>query len=423
VTGAVLLLPVALAALALKRDWRVGLSERFGRVPPTPAGCSAIWIHGASVGELTALAPVVRALREELPDEHLVLSSMTVGGRAAAATRVPDADLRLLFPLDLPVVIGRALDRVRPRLVLFSETELWPNFLAALAARRIPAIMVSGRMSPSAFGRYRRWHWLFAPALAGVRWFCVQSLESARRLVALGAPAARIVVTGSLKTAGPLAGAPAGPSLASLGVGGHAVLVAASTHAGEEEVVLDAFARIRAADPTARLVLAPRKPDRAADVATLIAGRGLSHVRRSELAPGPAARWPAADVLLLDTLGELAGLYRDARLAFVGGTLVPVGGHNVLEPAAVGTAVVVGPHVANVAADVARLVAAGGAIHARDSADMIARTSALALDASAAAGAGSRAAVVTSAQQGPLAVTLAIVRATLAAEPANARPA
>jgi 3-deoxy-D-manno-octulosonic-acid transferase len=113
---------------------------------------------------------------------------MTVGGRAAAATRVPDADLRLLLPLDLPSLVGRALDRVRPRLVLFSETELWPNFLAALAARRIPAIMVSGRVSPRAFARYQRWRWLFAPALAGVRWFCVQSLESARRLVALGAP-------------------------------------------------------------------------------------------------------------------------------------------------------------------------------------------------------------------------------------------
>ena len=111
----------------------------------------------------------------------------------------------MLFPLDLPSVVGRALDRVRPRLVLFSETELWPNFLAALAARRIPAIMVSGRISPRAFARYRRWRWLFAPALDGVRWFCVQSLESARRLVALGAPAARVVVTGSLKTAGPLA--------------------------------------------------------------------------------------------------------------------------------------------------------------------------------------------------------------------------
>src|SRR5262249_6552130 len=141
------------------------------------------------------------ALRHDLPDHRLVVSSMTAGGRTAAATRVPDADARVLFPLDLPLCVDRALDRVRPRLVVFSETELWPNFFAALAARGIPAVMVSGRLSPRAFARYRRWRWLFAPALASVRWFGVQTLDSARRLVALGAPAARVVVTGSLKTA------------------------------------------------------------------------------------------------------------------------------------------------------------------------------------------------------------------------------
>ncbi len=422
VTGGTLLLPAALAGLALRRDWRIGVPERFGRIPRTPPGRTAIWIHGASVGELTALAPVVRALREDFPEERLVLSSMTVGGRTAAATRVPDADDRVLFPLDLPAVVGRALDRVRPRLVLFSETELWPNFLTALAARRIPALMVSGRLSENAFARYRRWRWLFAPTLASVRWFCVQSLESARRLVVLGAPAARIVVTGSLKTAGPLATAASHTTLASLGVAGAPVLIAASTHASEDEVLLDAFARIRATTPDARLVLAPRKPDRADEVAGLVAARGFTHVRRSALAAGPAARWPAdAAVLLLDTLGELAGLYAGARLAFVGGTLAPVGGHNVLEPAAVGTAVVVGPHVANVAADVARLVEAGAAIRATAGPDLIARTAALFADPAAAAAAGARAATVTDAQQGPLAVTLAIIRGTLAAERAPER--
>lgn len=414
-TAGVVLLPAALLAMAVRRDWRRGVTERFGDVAATPPGQPAIWIHGASVGELTALAPVVHALRRELPDHRLVLSSMTVGGRTAAVTRVPDADVRFLFPLDLPALVARTLDRVRPRLVLFSETELWPNFLAALAARRIPAIMVSGRVSPAAFARYRRWRWLFAPALAGVRWFCVQSLESARYLVALGAPPARIVVTGSLKTAAPLPTAASALTLASLGVAAEPVLIAASTHAGEEDAVLDAFLRIRAADPMARLVLAPRKPDRVAEVAALVAARGLGCTRRSTLAAGHAARWPAgAAVLLLDTLGELAGLYRDARLAFVGGTLVPVGGHNVLEPAASGTAVVVGPHTVNVAADVTRLRARGGAIQASDTGDLAVRTAALFLDREAAAAAGRAAAAAVADQHGPLAVTLAIVRGTLA---------
>ncbi len=419
-----MLLPVALIALAVKREWRVGLRERFGDVPATAPGRTAIWVHGASVGELTALAPVVRALRRELPRERLVVSSMTVGGRTAAAARVPDADERVLFPLDLPSVMARALDRVRPRLVLFSETELWPNFLTALAARRIPAIMVSGRISPGAFTRYRRWRWLFAPALAGVRWFCVQSRESARRLVALGAPASRIVVTGSLKTAGPLDDATAGMSLATLGTGIRPVLVAASTHAGEETVALDAFERIRRDAPAAGLVLAPRKPDRAPEVAALVEARGLTMVRRSALAGDTAARWPDdVAVLVLDTLGELAELYRGARLAFVGGTLVPIGGHNVLEPAAVGTPVAVGPHTANVQTDVARLLANGGMLQGPDADALVARMAALFLDPDAAATAGAQAALTVGEQQGPLAVTLAIVRGTLAASAAAGPPA
>jgi 3-deoxy-D-manno-octulosonic-acid transferase len=426
VTGGIMLLPAALVALALRRDWRRGLPERFGRVAVTPPDRRAVWIHGASVGELTALAPIVRALRRELPDHRLVLSSMTAGGRTAAETRVPDADTRMLFPLDLPSVVERALDRVRPRLVLFSETELWPNFLAALAARRVPAIMVSGRVSPRAFARYRRWRWLFAPALESVRWFCVQTRESAHRLVALGAPASRVIVTGSLKTAGPLESSDRGPTLATLGVGAHPVLIAASTHAGEDEALLDTFARLRTRAPDARLVLAPRKPDRAGDVAALVAARGFTVARRSALAAGTAARWPReAAVLLLDTLGELSGLYRGARLAFVGGTLLPVGGHNVLEPAAVGTPVIVGPHTANVQADLDRLVAGGGAIQAHDPADLVVRATALFTDAAAAAAAGCRAAATVSEQQGALTVTLAIILGTLAqqeCEPAEAQP-
>jgi len=416
--GGVVALPIA---LALKRDLRTGLRERCGDVPATPEGRPAIWIHGASVGELVALAPVVRALRDEFPDHRLVVSSMTAGGRTAAATRVPDADARILFPLDVPFCVDRALDRVRPRLVLFSETELWPNFFAALGARRIPAVMVSGRLSPRAFARYRRWRWLFAPALASVRWFGVQTLDSARRLVALGAPPTRVVVTGSLKTAPAAAGGGAGPTLASLGVGDAPVLVAASTHAGEEDAALAAFVRVRAREPRALLVLAPRKPDRSADVAARIAAHGLAAARRSALGPAPTARWPAATpVLLLDTLGELAGLYAGARVAFVGGTLVPVGGHNVLEPAAAGTAVVFGPSLDNVRRDAERLIAGGGGSAVADAEGLAARLIDLGTDAERAAATGARARAVVAELGGPLAVTLALVRGTLAAgEPAR----
>jgi len=408
--AAVCLLPLALVALAVRREWRKGLGERLGAVPATPAGREAIWIHAASVGEVSALAPVVRALRADLPDHRLVVSTLTSTGRAVARRRIPEADACVLLPLDLGWCVERALARVRPRLVLFSETELWPRFLCALGRRGIPSAMVSGRLSARAFVRYRRWRRLFLPALASVRWFGVQSLESARRLAALGAPRGRLVVTGSLKTAG----AAEGVTLAGLGAGDAPVLVAGSTHEGEEEAVLDAWAAIAARVPRARLVLAPRRPERFEQVAALLARRGVAFVRRSALAPEAGERWPAAaPVLLLDGLGELAGLYAGARAAFVGGTLAPVGGHNLLEPALAGTPVVFGPHVENARAAADLLGASGGGFRMATAAELGARLLDLLGDEGAARRAGDAARAAVLDREGPLAVTLALVRGTL----------
>lgn len=406
------LLPLAALALAVRPAWRRHLGERLGDVPPTEPGRPAIWIHGASVGEITALAPIVRALRREHPSHRLVVSTVTAGGRAAAAARVPEADAVVLFPLDAPWAVRRALAAVAPRVVLFSETELWPNFLTAVAARGIPAVMVSGRLTERAFRRYRRVRPLFAPVLAGVYAFCVQSVESARRLVLLGAPAGRVVVTGSLK--GVVDDRPPrGPSLATLGIADAPVLIAGSTHAGEEDAVLAAFARVRAATPTARLVLAPRRPERFAEVAADLDARGAAFVRRSDLGADP--RWPpTASILLLDTLGDLAALYPGARAAFVGGTLVPVGGHNVLEPAAAGVPVAFGPFVEHAREGAARLLAAGGAVQVTDAETLASALLAwfAAPDAARAAGARGRDAVA--AGEGALAVTMAVVRGAIA---------
>lgn len=408
-------LPLLVIALVLRREWRRGLTERLGAVPATEPGRRAVWIHGASIGEITALAPVVRMLRRETPDDRLVLSTLTLGGRTTAATRVPEADATVLFPLDLPWTVARAVDAIRPRLVLFSETELWPNFLAALAARGIPAVMLSGRVSERAFRRYRRWRWLFAPALASVRVLCVQSLDAAHRLVALGAPAGRVVVTGSLKGAAASA-APAGAlSLVRLGVADRPVLVAGSTHAGEEAAVLEAWQRVAARVPTARLVLAPRRPERFEEVVALLETRGLSFARRSELVRRGHVGWPAeAPILLLDTLGELAGLWNGARVAFVGGTLAPIGGHNLLEPAAQGVPVVFGPHVANVEAAAVRLLAGGGGVQVRDAGELATELARLFTDPAAACAAGASAGATAAGSESALAVTLAVVRGVLA---------
>ena len=402
--------PWALLALMVRREWRIGLAERLGVVPRTPPGQPAIWIHAASVGEVTALGPLVTALRGEFPDHRLVLSTVTATGRAVAKARLTEADACVFLPFDVRFCVSRAVDAVRPRLVVFSETELWPGFLATLARRGIPAAMVSGRMSAPAFLRYRRWRRLFAATLASVRWFGVQSMPTARRLVALGASARRIVVTGSLKQAH-VAGGDEGLSLRALGVGAQPVIVAGSTHEGEEAMVLEAWGEVQARASTARLVLAPRHPDRFVDVASVLAERGHRFVRRSQL--GSEGWPPDVPILLLDTVGELRGLYVGARMAFVGGTLVPIGGHNVLEPATYEVPVAFGPHLDNVRAEADRLLAAGGGLQVGNARELGRVMYDLVSDVDEARRRGAAAATAAPRDLGPLMVTLALVRSML----------
>lgn len=407
---AVCVAPWAALGLLVRRDWRVGIGERLGVLPRTPPGQPAIWIHAASVGEVTALAPLVHLLHEEFPDHRLVLSTLTRTGRAVAKARLTEADACVFLPFDLRFCVTRAVDAVRPRLVLFSETELWPGFFAVLARRGIPVAMVSGRLSAPAFIRYRRWRGLFAATLVTVRWFAVQSIQTARRLVALGASAQRIVVTGSLKNARETARED-GLSLRALGVEARPVVVAGSTHDGEETVVLDGWAEVAEAAPTARLVIAPRHPERFNDVAVLLGRGGHRFVRRSELG---AEGWPSdVPILLLDTVGELRGLYDGARVAFIGGTLVPVGGHNLLEAAVCGVPVLFGPHVDNVRDEAERLQASGGGIQIVDARDLAHCMRELVVDAAEAGRRGAAATAGAPASLGPLVVTMALVRSML----------
>jgi len=408
--AAVCVAPWALLALLVRRDWRIGIRERLGAVPRTPPGQPAIWIHAASVGEVTALAPLVHALRGEFPDHRLVLSTLTRTGRAVAKARVKDADACVFFPFDVRFCLTRAVDAVRPRLVVFSETELWPGFLAVLSRRGIPAAMVSGRLTAPAFLRYRRWRGLFAATLASVRWFGVQSVPTARRLVALGAPAQRIVVTGSLKQ-GHVAEND-GVSLRALGVDTHPVIVAGSTHEGEEAAVLEAWTEVAARARAARLVIAPRHPERFEAVATLLTEAGHRFVRRSDL--GPDGWPPDVPILLLDTVGELRGMYAGARMAFIGGTLVPVGGHNLLEAAIHGVPIAFGPHLDNVRDDAARLQASGGGIQVGDVTALRAVMGELVDDAAESQRRGTAAATMAPASLGPLILTRALIRNMLA---------
>ena len=349
-----LLLAPRLLYDAVRHGKYVGtLAERWGRLPPgiNPRGVPAVWIHAVSVGEVLATRALIPALRDRYPDHSLWLSTTTQTGRVAARG-LAGVDGLFYFPFDLPPVVARVLDRVRPRVFIMVDTELWPNLLRHCGRRGVKTMLVNGRISDRSYPRYCLVRPFFRRVLVGVDCYCAQSEESARRLVDLGAPPSAVSVTGNLKfdtLPVPESQVPwvrQGVLRAFRIAAGRTVVMAASTHAGEETPVLEAFARIGRRDPDALLVVAPRHPERCGDVVALAAGRGFETVRRSELAVDGE---PRAAVVVLDTVGELATLFQIATVVFLGGSLVPAGGHNVLEPAAWGKPVVFGPHMENFA--------------------------------------------------------------------------
>jgi len=344
-------LPVGLALLAARPGWRPGLAERLGARPPAPRGC--VWVHGASVGEIRAATRVLDAFGARgIP---LAASASTLAGRDLLRRTRPEIPCGLA-PLDHPWSVARALRRAPAGLLALVETELWPCWILGARERGIPCAIVSGRISDRSLPRYERVAFALRPVLGALAAIGARSQLDAERFVRLGAPAERVQVTGDLKL-DPASEPPApSPELAAL-LGEVPLVVAGSTHEGEEEAALAALAAVREAGLAAALALAPRHPDRFEAVARLVAAHGLPLRRRSRLAPGPLR---SGEVLLVDGIGELAGLYAGAALAFVGGTLTPRGGHSLVEPALAGRAPVFGPDTANTR-DVAELLLAAGA--------------------------------------------------------------
>ncbi|MET0151790.1 MAG: glycosyltransferase N-terminal domain-containing protein [Candidatus Binatia bacterium] len=351
--------------------------ERLGVYSPelvdTLRGRKVLWLHNASVGELSAARPLLRLFRDGLDGWRIVLSATSLAGRALGR-EVAEADGAVLLPLDFPACVARALDAIRPALFVFTETEIWPNLLRALRQRQVPAVLLSGRVSPAAFRRYRWVVPFMRHVLGNVSLFGMQSEAEAERIRALGAPVERVRVTGSLK----LDGESPSPSPAITIAADAPLWIAASTHAGEEEACARAFVALRSRFATVRLLLAPRHLARLGEVEEVLRRHEVAFARRSALRGG---RWSGEpSVLLLDTLGELAGLYGGAVAAFVGGTLAPVGGHNVVEPARAGVPVLVGPHIASVRALVGRLKSSGGAAEVHDAHELEQRLAALLAD-------------------------------------------
>jgi len=342
----------------------------------------AIWIHAVSVGEALAGVALAKRLKEAFPQRPLVISTTTITARQVARERMPFADAVVYFPFDLAFCVRKVMDAVKPAIIVVMETEIWPNFLREAGRREVPVIFTSGRISGRSFARFQKWLRIFgfylrpllASALSNVAVFLMQTETDAERLRALGAPADRVKVSGNLKYDQELPAAT--PLSAWLEAeckeqGRWPVIVAGSVVANEEPLALIAFGVVQGDYPEALLVLAPRKPERFSAAAEFIEEAHHQFVRRSELAvAGPVAsssnngkRFTASTtVLLLDSIGELASLYRLADGVFVGGSLVPSGGHNILEPAAFGKVPVFGPSMENFAAIASRFVEAGAAI-------------------------------------------------------------
>ncbi|MDR5860077.1 3-deoxy-D-manno-octulosonic acid transferase [Halomonas eurihalina] len=347
---------LALAPLLWWRVWRehrAGHSrgERLGWIPVSPDADRPLWLHCASVGEVQAAQPLIEALRKRYPQHRLVITTMTAtGAERAMALAEADSDeaggevSHYFLPLDFPCAARRFVARLRPRLAIFFETELWPNLLASCERRGVPVAVVNGRLSARSFRTYRRLRRLMQEALSHVDWLGAKSRQDAERFAELGMAEDATSVTGSLKFDIALndEAFKVSERLHTL-LGGRPVWVAGSTHPGEDEALLTAHARVREIRPEALLILVPRHPRRFEAVAELCAVRGLACARRSK------GETPGAEtaVYLGDTMGELRTLYGAADLAFVGGSLVPVGGHNLLEPAAMGVPVLTGPELAN----------------------------------------------------------------------------
>ena len=348
--SAALLAPIAVPALIARPSWRRGLSQRLGRVPKLEPG--SIWIHGSSVGEALAAARLLAALRAE--GRSVFGSLSTISGRDTLRRVLPEVPCSLV-PVDHPWCVERALARVRPDALVLVETELWPSLVAAARRRGTPVALVSGRISDRSLRRYRRFGPWIAPTLRRLDCVGARSERDAERFVALGAPSERVRVTGDLKLDPPAPAPALAPDLAAA-LTGTAIFVAGSTHAGEESAALDALAACERSGQRAILVLAPRHLQRLDLVEREVRAAGRVVHRRSSLSGGALA---SGEVLLLDTLGELASVYSTAALAFVGGTLAPVGGHNLLEPIQAGCPVCFGPELSNVRPAAALLTRSG----------------------------------------------------------------
>ncbi len=365
--------PYFLCKLVLYKKHRISLSQRFGKLPQLIADGKSVWIHAVSVGEVAAAMPFIEEFRKTFPDYKILLSTVTVTGNQFAK-KEKNIDGLFFFPFDYSFAVKKAIKHISPNVFITFETEIWPNFLKYAQDMKIPCILINGRISPDSFKHYKKTKFFFKHILKNFAAFCMQTEQDKTRILELGAEKRKVRVTGNTKF----------DALVSKGENADVknkftklfgikendkVIIAGSTHKGEEEKVLDAFEYICQKASNVLLILAPRHPERFGEVTKLLKGRNTDYILRSTL---DKSKREKQQVIILDTIGELSKLYTIADVVFIGGSLVPTGGHNVIEPASLGKPVVFGPYMYNFTESANLLLESKGAIQIPDGAGLVA---------------------------------------------------
>ena len=390
------------------RSYWQHFGERFGGGESLEQQC--IWVHAVSVGEVQAAAALVNTLRERYPDIPIVVTTFTPTGAGRARALFRDRAHVRYLPFDLPGAVRRFFKKVKPRIAVIFETELWPNLYHECGRRRVPLVLASARISARSVGRYRRLGALFRETLAQGVVIAAQGEADANRFRSLGSNPGSTYVTGNLKFdfSVPADIGERGRVLREYYAPGRQVWVAGSTHGGgEEDALIEAQKLVRSRLPNALLVMAPRHPNRFGEVAAQLVSRGVRFIRRSQTPAAGAIG--EADILLLDSLGELLDFYAAGDVAFVGGSLVPIGGHNLLEPAALGMPILTGPHNSNSAEAARVLISSGAAQVAENPQDLADKVVALLKDPEGRARMGKEGRAFVEANKGALQKLLGLV--------------
>ncbi|MBI4834695.1 MAG: 3-deoxy-D-manno-octulosonic acid transferase [Planctomycetes bacterium] len=409
----IIVLPYYLVKFITTPSARMGLWQRFGFIPKIDK--PSIWLHGASVGELKSVELLIEKLLTDYPDYAIVLSSLTPTAQSLIRKKYPNS-LCIFFPIDLSWVVKRALRRINPRLIILLEQEIWPNFIRAASGMKIPVLLLNARITEKSFNRYSKSGLIFKPSLAMLSHFGVQDETYAQRYAQLNVPKERITVTGNMKydmIKNPPAerdSAPLRKLQDEMGIRDKdIVLIAGSTSAPEEEILLDIYSNLKATISNLKLILAPRHPERFCEVESLIKSKGFACLKRSK--PSNNEQLTSNNyVIFLDTMGELSMIYSLASIVFVGGSLIDRGGQNMLEPAALGKPVIFGSFVYNFRESADLLVKAGAGFMVKDKEELLHKLKELLSDLTRLKETGKKGIDVIASQQGATEKNLAIIK-------------